>query len=57
MRTKCAAAHWAGPRPTTPLLWSALDFGNSISAEVRKGTEAPLGDATLGCAIRATPPP
>ena len=56
MRTKCAAAHWAGPRPTTPLLWSALDFGNSISAEVSEGTEAPLGDATSGCATlgRAT---
>jgi hypothetical protein len=39
VRTKCAAAHWPGPRPTTPLLWSALDFGNSISAEEREAVQ------------------
>ena len=48
VRTKCAAAHWAGPRPTTPLLWSALDFGESISTEEREAVEASLAQYETG---------
>ena len=44
----CRAAHWSGPRPSTPLLWTALDFGGDLSAEVRESVEASLAQYETG---------
>lgn len=50
-----AAASWQGPRPTTPLLWCALDFGRRISAHARQLIEVSLEQYEVGPAFEELP--
>ena len=43
-----AAAWWAGPRPTTPLLWCCLDWGGFLAAHARALVDASLAQYETG---------
>ena len=53
--TAAAAVGWRGPRPMTPVLWCALDFGRRLTAPVRATVCISLEQYAVGTSFDELP--